>query len=150
MNQWHDPVNYTYIFNVLAANECDTLLGQKLDKQVEWGVRNCEDGKYFNNSCQAPHQPQRGAILYSSPSFHFRSGYHHKQKAKHMALSFWTFLQCRLGCSGKSHFFPPTAIWPQVVISNKVCVHWFLWTQTKAATTLVSPQSLKNTLVNQL
>lgn len=29
----------------------------------------------------------------------------------------------------------PTAIWPQVVISNNVCFHWFLWTQTKAATT---------------
>lgn len=42
----------------------------------------------------------------------------------------------------------PTAIWPQVVISNNVCFHWFLWTQTKAATTFFfPPKSFKLTVV---
>lgn len=36
--------------------------------------------------------------------FHCKSGYSHKKKTKHMALSFWTFLHRWLGCFGKSHF----------------------------------------------
>lgn len=32
------------------------------------------------------------------------------------------------GLLRKIPFYLPTALWPQVVISNKVCFHWFFWT----------------------
>lgn len=56
-------------------------------------------------SARLPTNPrEEHEILYSNPSLHLRGGYNHNQKVKHMALSFWTFLQCKLGCSGKSYF----------------------------------------------
>lgn len=146
MNQWCDPVNNTYVLNFLGTKGYEILPRYKLGGRVRvffgvwWGEMENdkgtrESGENCNECHRLPHQPQRSATL--PPQFPSTAGA--ATTATRRKPSIWL---CPSGhfynvgwAALENPILSPTAIWPQVVISNKACLRWFLWTQTKAATT---------------
>jgi hypothetical protein len=141
-------VNNTYIFNLLEANGCDILLREKLEKLVGWAWKLNIDSIAII-SARLPTNPIKKQLSNPNPSFYFRNGYHHKKRGRHMALPFWTFLQCRLGCSGKSHLFLLQLYDLELSFQIKYASTDFYEHRQKQLQPSF-PQPPKNTLANQL
>lgn len=140
MNQWCDPRRSTG----------KLFTGKQKDMKYFWGTNGGREHTWGSDWMDTRRDTPATSVIsptcqqFSTPvpqSFHFRRCYSHKENNQpyvsglvDVSLTGWTALE--------NPTLSPTGKRPQVVISNKMCFHWFfffLWIQTKAATTPPTP-----------